>query len=127
MEPTCFKESRVWQWISCALFIICVIELLVILKQKKNNLKSNESVDKHQKKELTDKPIDFTDVMNSAFLSADLYDKMKVKCHPDRFASDPTRRDIADSLFQRITQNKVNYKALVELKREAEELLNITI
>ena len=65
--------------------------------------------------------------MNSAFLSAELYDKLKVRCHPDRFALDEEKQIIAEDIFQRISKNKANYKILLQLKQEAEEKLNIKI
>lgn len=120
LMPTC------WQWLAVAFVIICLIELIIILHlYKAKTIGAKRSVDKLRTQMQNDEPIDFTNVINSAFLSTELYDKMKVKCHPDRFVYDPAKQEKADDLFQRITQNRANYKALLQLKREAEETLNI--
>ena len=128
IESTITTETNIWQWIVWILCVLCIIELFIILKQRRRNKPIIiKPVDTLRAQVQKDEPIDFTNIMNSAFLSADLYDKLKVKCHPDRFASDPIKQAIADDLFQRITQNKVNYKVLLELKQEAEKKLNVTI
>jgi hypothetical protein len=50
---------------------------------------------------------------------------LKVKCHPDRFATDAEKNVIAENIFQEITKNKTNVKRLIELKEEAKQKLNI--
>ena len=128
IESTITQETNIWQWIVWILCVLCIIELFIILNQRRRNKPIViKPVDTLRAQVQNDDPIDFTNIMNSAFLSVDLYDKLKVKCHPDRFASDPVKQAVADNLFQRITQNRVNYKVLLELKQEAERKLNITI
>ena len=128
MESSGAMRPNYWQWTALALMIICIIELIIILhtrNTKRHNVK--RPADKLRAQVQNDEPIDFTNIMNSAFLSTELYNKLKVKCHPDRFVSDYSKQKLADDLFQRITQNKANYKVLQQLKQEAEETLNISI
>lgn len=80
------------------------------MKFKKDSLKEN---------------IDFDNILKSSFNSIELYNELKVKCHPDRFAPDEAKSMVADSIFQEITKNKTNYKKLIELKEEAKQKLNI--
>lgn len=128
MESTIVQNTNIWQLLVWILCVLCIIELFIILKQRRKTKPiSIKPIDTLRAQVQNDEPIDFKNIMNSAFLSADLYDKLKVKCHPDRFASDSAKQEIADDLFQRITQNRVNYKVLLELKQEAERKLNVTI
>ncbi|MBQ2242890.1 MAG: hypothetical protein II318_01585 [Bacteroidales bacterium] len=59
--------------------------------------------------------IDFDNVVSSSLLSKELYDELKIVCHPDRFLN---KQDIdkATDLFQLINQNKEDYNALKLLK-----------
>ena len=128
VEQTNTPTLCIWKWLAFSFFILCHIELCVIFKQ--SVLKRKVPVipfDNLRTQVKSEEPVDFANIMNSAFLSADLYDKLKIKCHPDRFATDPHKQIIADNLFQRIIQNKANYKVLIQLKQEAEDSLGITI
>ena len=64
-------------WVGAAL-ATCVIALGLL--KKKN---SEQDV---LKKKMKEGDIDFGNVINSAFYSKELYDILKKKCHPDRFA-----------------------------------------
>ena len=65
-------------------------------------------------------------VVNSMFLCQPLYDKLKKKCHPDRFL-DKEKNIIATGIFAKIVENKYNYQELLSVKKEAESKLNIKI
>jgi len=68
--------------------------------------------------------IDFDNVMVSAFHAKPLYDELKVIFHPDRFINEE-KNAMATEIFQSITENKENYKILLELKERAyKELIN---
>lgn len=54
-------------------------------------------------------------VVNSMFLCTSLYDKLKVKCHPDRFI-DENQKEHAEILFQELQKFKYNYDKLLELE-----------
>lgn len=61
-------------------------------------------------------------IVYSMFNSQPLYDKLKVRCHPDRFI-DTQKEDIANSLFQELQQNRYNFQKLKELQVKIESLL----
>lgn len=108
-----------WLWIAVIEFII--IFLLVLFKF----IKPNDTIKQKIKKESLKEEIDFNNIINSSFNSKQLYDELKVKCHPDRFPTDKEKNIIADKLFQEITENQNNSKRLIELKEEAKQKLNI--
>ncbi len=108
-----------WFWIAIAEF--GVIGYLV-LKSKTNR---SRSLKQKLKKESSEGEIDFDNIINSSFNSNEIYDELKVKCHPDRFPNDKEKNEIADKLFQQINEHKNNVKELLKLKKEAIEKLNI--
>ncbi|MDM1085862.1 molecular chaperone DnaJ [Myroides odoratimimus] len=113
--------TSVWLWIA-------ILELVIIIGlvfSKKFKRKSNHKL--QFKKEALSQDIDFNNIISSSFHSNELYDALKVKCHPDRFPTDPELNEIADKLFQEITKNKTNHKRLEELKIEAKQKLNINL
>ncbi len=112
--------NNLWFWIAILEFIIII---LLLFKLKKRVYKHNTKM--KYKKEAMKENVDFDNIFNSSFNSRQLYDQLKVKCHPDRFSTDSEKETIADSLFQEITKNKTNYKKLIELKEYAIEKLNI--
>jgi len=69
--------------------------------------------------------VDFDNIIISSFNSTALYNELKVKCHPDRFATDEEKTIIAENIFQEISKNKTNMKKLLELKEEAKMKLNV--
>lgn len=60
-------------------------------------------------------------VVNSMFLCQPLYDKLKKKCHPDRFET-TDKRDLAEELFQQLQENRYNLKGLQELEKRINSL-----
>jgi hypothetical protein len=58
---------------------------------------------------------EMTNVVNSMFLCAPIYDKLKVKCHPDRFI-DENQKIIAENLFQELQKYRYNYEKLLEIE-----------
>lgn len=111
--------TNYWMWI--ALGELAIIIGLLLTK----SLSKKQSVKQRFKEESLAQEVDFNNIISSSFHSTELYDKLKVKCHPDRFPTDPELNKIADNLFQEITKNKTNLKRLQELKIEAEHKLNI--
>ena len=59
--------------------------------------------------------IDFSNVVSSSLLAKSLYDELKKVCHPDRFLNEKDKEK-SNELFQLVSQNKGNYKALILLK-----------
>ena len=61
------------------------------------------------KQKLMNEDVDFSHIIDNAFLSKNLYDMLKVKCHPDCFASYPNLQPKATEIFANIVNNKYNY------------------
>jgi len=108
-----------WMWIAIAEFLIIAF---ILLKEK---LRGKETAQQKFKNDALKQDVDFNNIINSSFNSIALYDELKVKCHPDRFATDAVKNAIAENIFQEITKNKTNAKRLIELKEEAKQKLNI--
>ncbi len=104
-------------WIYIILAVVVVLAKIYRIKHSQNELT--------RKKVLNEGNINFNATIQSAFHSSEIYDQLKVKCHPDRFVDDPEKMKMADALFQQISKNKNNYKRLLELKAEAEQKLNV--
>jgi hypothetical protein len=106
--------------------ITSIIELiLIVLLLIKLIFKEKKSSKRTFKEEAINQDIDFDNIFNSSFHSKEIYDELKVKCHPDRFVHDAELQTIAENLFQEITRNKNNSKRLHELKNEAMHQLNL--
>jgi len=108
-----------WMWL--ALAELGIIAFLIIKEQ----LKPKDTAKQRFKEESLKQEIDFSNIINSSFNSIQLYDELKVKCHPDRFPTDMEKNSIAENIFQEISKNKNNVKRLLELKEEAIQKLNI--
>lgn len=111
------QATSVWLWVA-------VIELLVILYLINLLMRRDREKRKEVKDKLKSGHIDFENTINSAFNSKPLYDKLKVLCHPDRFASTPLERE-ANAIFQEIQINRYNYSKLMDLKDRAIKTLHI--
>jgi len=59
--------------------------------------------------------IDMENVMFDIHRSRELYNELKVKCHPDRFIG-LDKMQQAEKIFQELSDNKHNYLKLLELK-----------
>lgn len=65
---------------------------------------------------------EMTNVVNSMFLCAPIYDKLKVKCHPDRFI-DENQKTVAENLFQELQKYKYNYEKLLEIELQINKFI----
>lgn len=112
----------VWMWIAFA-------ELIIIIFLLAKSMKGKRSISDKEKFRMNamSGEIDFGNILKSSFLSQQLYDELKVKCHPDRFPDDEEKNRIANQIFQEISKNRHNYKKLLELKEQAKQKLNINI
>jgi hypothetical protein len=113
------EQTNWWMWLAIAEFGI--IAFLIFKEQ----LKPKDTAKQRFKNESLKEDIDFGNIINSSFNSIQLYDELKVKCHPDRFPTDMEKNTIAENIFQEISKNKNNVKRLLELKKEATQKLNI--
>lgn len=108
------------------LLIGVIIVLLLILFFIISNIKMKHSKEYQAKQRILRKDqIDWNNTMY-VFKAQELYNQLKVVCHPDRFTN-PQLNSIATDLFQKITKNKTNYKELQKLKEEAKQMLSVNI
>lgn len=114
-----------YSWLYVLLGVSIVICILVVLYVRNLSYRRNKSRETKQRI-LETSVVDFDNVINSAFAAKILYDKLKVKCHPDRF-TDKGLNVEATRIFQEITKNKYDYKALLHLKEEATNKLKVNI
>lgn len=70
----------------------------------------------HRKKKKDKDNVDMSNVINSMFNCTSIYDRLKVKCHPDKFL-DETMKEKAEKLFQELQKNRHNYNKLLELEQ----------
>lgn len=114
-------------WLYIALVEAAIIIVLLWLVLKSNNIDSaaleRERIKSHVMKS---GDIDFGNIIDSSFNATGLYDKLKVRCHPDRFPNDIEKQKLADNIFQEITKNRTNIRRLKELQSEAIDKLNIS-
>lgn len=118
---TATATYNLWMWLAITELIVIIFLLF------KGKLKTSDTARKRFKDESLKQNIDFDNIINSSFNSIQLYDILKVKCHPDRFPTDKNKNAIAESIFQEISKNRTNVKKLLELKEEAKQKLNINI
>ena len=121
------SESNRWIWLVIVSVFVILLLIIIVLVHRRTKTKLVDNLDmlKQQAKEQGN--VDFSNVINSAFNSKQLYDKLKVKCHPDRFPLDDEKNAIANDIFQRIKQNEHNVEELKKLKEEAIKKLDITL
>ena len=60
-------------------------------------------------------------IINSIFNSKPIYDKLKVKCHPDLFIDDDLKKK-AEFLFQKLQTSKHDIQAMKDLEFEINAL-----
>lgn len=112
----------VWFWIALAEFAIIAF-LLWKLRKKRNDLKFGD-LSKDKMKNAKNSDVDMENLMNSINGSRAFYKELSKTCHPDRFINSD-KQQIAEEIFQEISENKRNYKKLTELKQRAITELNV--
>lgn len=120
------NSINLWFWISIAEFILLLILCIQCLNRSQTNKEQKNEWQKFRKESLKDN-VDFDNIINSSFHAAELYDRLKVICHPDRFPLDMDKNRIAENLFQEIEKNKNNINRLKELQQEASDKLGINL
>lgn len=76
-----------------------------------------------QKEEVLKEKVDYDNVIGSAFDARPFAKKLKVKCHPDRFAGDEVKMKLAEVLHQEVEENSRNMKELEKLEKRIESEL----
>lgn len=115
--------NDVWMYIAIVEFVL-IVALCVQLFRIGRKRKRKER-DELKAKVMNEGDIDFSNVINSSFKAKALYDELKGKCHPDKFPLDSEQNQKATEIFGLLVKNKHDYAALCELKKRAQEELNI--
>jgi len=113
-----------WFWLCFAIFILFIIVVHLLLQKKAKACLYDSKNNKFKSTDVQN--IDMDNLINSINKSNILYKELICKCHPDRFIND-TRQKNAEDIFQEITNNKRNYKRLIELKERAIRELNVEL
>lgn len=114
------------QGVSSVWILIAIIEGILILcgfviyRYKK-------TVRYQLKTEVLQEDMDLSNIFNSAFNAEPIYKELSRVCHPDRFAPDEAKMQVADELFQRVAKSRNNIKELLNLKQEVREKLKINL
>jgi hypothetical protein len=116
-----FDTHNPWLWFA-VIELIIIIFLLLLKKRTDGRCSTQRQI----KEEILSEKVDFGNIINSSFNAQALYDSLKVRCHPDKFATNPAKYRAATRIFQEITKNKRNYRRLTELREEIERELETT-
>lgn len=79
--------NNIWFWIALSELLI-IVSTLVYYRNKR---KDANLID-WKRKVKKEGDINFSNTLKSAFHAKELYDQLKVKCHPDRFPNDPEKK-----------------------------------
>ena len=119
--PYMNDSISIWVWIAAIEFVLIVLLLLKLYRQKGKKFDLLEVKKSDLKKSGN---IDMNNLMNSIHHSRELYKELSKNCHPDRFVNTP-KQEIAEEIFQKISRNKRNYEQLMFIKEEAKNKLNL--
>ena len=122
VDHTHIVVDNLWFWIALVEFIL----ILFLLERNSRRKNAKLATQAKLKSESLSEEIDINNVINSSFHATELYDQLKRICHPDRF-TDPIKKEIADRIFQSITENKRDYKRLQQIKIQAIKELNVKL
>lgn len=118
-EPA--SPTNIWLYVAI-IELICILWLLLRLYRLH---RKNSEKERLKQQVMNEGYIDFANVIDSSFKAKDLYNELKGKCHPDKFAKDETLNAKATEIFSLLVKNKYNYKVLCELKERAQKELHI--
>lgn len=111
------------------LLILSIVEFLIIIylilkiRKKNSNFDFND-IPKEKLRKAKSSSVDMDNLLNSINGAKDLYKELSRKCHPDRFIN-TDKQSLAEEIFQEISKNKRNFKALQNIKNRAEQDLEI--
>ena len=88
-----FQESDVWFYIAMVEFVIIFFLLLFAFRR------GTTRVEKQKLRESIKSDVDFQNIINSSFHATEIYNELKVKCHPDRFIGDVEKNATANRIF----------------------------
>lgn len=112
----------VWVYVALAEFVLLLllgVHLYLLRRRRPARGKRDRAA------ALREGDIDFANVINSSFKAKALYDELKKKCHPDRFAQDEALNAKATEIFGLLVKHRYDYAALCRLRERAETELNV--
>ena len=124
INETATSESSIWKYVSLVQFGI-IAYLAYKLHRNKPQTQFDDDI-RETVKEAASKELDMENVVNSINKAKPLFKKLSKKCHPDKFENSD-KHESALEIYQKITKNKRNYSKLLELRKLAEEELEINI
>jgi len=112
-----------WMYIALAeLLIIAALCVQLCARHKRRSERDDVKA-----KILHEGDIDFKNVIDSSFKAKALYDELKGKCHPDKFATDKELNAKATEIFSLLVKHKHDYAMLCELRDRAINELHINL
>lgn len=122
-------NEKFLDWSIDAWTVISALEFAVIMFLIFTALRRRESTPRMSamKKNIILEKVDFGNILDSAFHAEELYEQLKVKCHPDRFVGDERKNAAALEIFQQLEKNRHDIKALERLRQRAEDELDVNI
>ena len=111
-----------WTVISALEFAVIMFLIFMALRRREPTPRMAA-----MKKNIISEKVDFGNILHSAFHAEELYDQLKVKCHPDRFIGDERKNAAALGIFQKLGQYRHDIKALERIRQRAEDELDVYI
>ena len=111
-----------WTVISALEFAVIMFLIFTALRRRVSTPRMSA-----MKKNIILEKVDFGNILDSAFHAEELYEQLKVKCHPDRFVRDERKNAAALEIFQQLEKNRHDIKALERLRQRAEDELDVNI
>ena len=109
-----------WTVISALEFAVIMFLIFMALRRREPTPRMAA-----MKKNIISEKVDFGNILDSAFHAEELYEQLKVKCHPDRFIGDERKNAAALEIFQQLGQYRHDIKALDRIRQRAEDELDI--
>ena len=88
-----------WTVISALEFAVIMFLIFTALRRRVSTPRMSA-----MKKNIILEKVDFGNILDSAFHAEELYEQLKVKCHPDRFVGDERKNAAALEIFQQLVQ-----------------------
>ena len=122
-------NEKFLDWSIDAWTVISALEFAVIMFLIFTALRRRESTPRMSamKKNIILEKVDFGNILDSAFHAEELYEQLKVKCHPDRFVGDERKNAAALEIFQQLVKNRHDIKALERIRQRSEDELDVNI
>ena len=111
-----------WTVISALEFAVILLLIFMALRRREPTPRMAA-----MKKNIISEKVDFGNILDSAFHAEELYEQLKVKCHPDRFIGDERKNAAALGIFQKLGQYRHDIKALERIRQRAEDELDVYI